>query len=162
MKVCRVCGIEKSNDEFYAGQGRTCKECTKAKSEVWRRSNPDRYRATRRAWEKDNQELAIKRRINRLRKRYKISRQQVEELLEKQSFMCLICGVKFHSPFDKNPTEETTKPVVDHDHRDGHVRGILCSACNVALGLLNDDTEIIRAAYNYLKRDRANTVTSKS
>lgn len=76
--------------------------------------------------------------------------------------MCLICGVKFHSPFDKNPTEETTKPVVDHDHRDGHVRGILCSACNVALGLLNDDTEIIRAAYNYLKRDRANTVTSKS
>lgn len=156
-KVCRVCGEEKDAEDFYAGQGRTCKSCTKSRARDWRGANPLRYRATRRAWEKDNVDLAVKRRVNRLRRRYKLSRSQVEERLKKQNHLCLICKVKLHSPFDPNPSPDTTKPVVDHDHRDGHVRGILCSACNVALGLLEDSTKTIAAAYRYLKNDQANS-----
>lgn len=153
-RTCRVCGLSKSATMFYKGHGNLCKECAKAKTVAWRKSNPVRYRATRRAWEGGNQDLAIKRRKTRLRRRYKITPEQIEERLKSQNYRCAICGVKLHSPFDKDPDEDTTKPVVDHDHRDGHVRGILCSACNVALGLLEDDPAVIKSAYHYLKRDQ--------
>lgn len=43
-----------------------------------------------------------------------------------------------------------TRPCIDHDHTTGYARGILCSNCNTALGLLKDDPKVIEAAKNYL------------
>lgn len=40
--------------------------------------------------------------------------------------------------------------VVDHSHRTGAIRGVLCNRCNVALGWLNDSTSSILAAWDYL------------
>jgi hypothetical protein len=71
-----------------------------------------------------------------------------------QDFKCAICGVPIHSPYDLYPPEGSVKPVIDHNHRDGHVRGMLCSACNTGLGQFDDDIRIIRAAFYYLKKDR--------
>lgn len=44
----------------------------------------------------------------------------------------------------------TVKLCVDHDHETGAVRGILCGACNMALGLLRDDPEVLRALTKYV------------
>lgn len=41
---------------------------------------------------------------------------------------------------------------VDHDHNTGHIRGILCQACNVTLGKMNDSPELLRAAAAYLEK----------
>jgi len=46
--------------------------------------------------------------------------------------------------------ETLAKPCIDHDHATGDARGILCSNCNTALGLLKDDPKVIEAARNYL------------
>lgn len=43
---------------------------------------------------------------------------------------------------------------VDHSHTTGEVRGILCHYCNLALGLMEDDTERIKALANYLEESR--------
>lgn len=42
---------------------------------------------------------------------------------------------------------------VDHDHKTGHVRGLICSTCNLALGYLGDSVAGLRRALEYLDRD---------
>lgn len=39
---------------------------------------------------------------------------------------------------------------IDHDHRTGKVRGILCQACNLGLGKFRDDPALIKSAIRYL------------
>jgi hypothetical protein len=41
--------------------------------------------------------------------------------------------------------------VVDHCHDTGRVRGVICSGCNVGMGLLGDDPDLLRRAANYLE-----------
>jgi hypothetical protein len=41
---------------------------------------------------------------------------------------------------------------VDHHHRTGIVRGLLCTQCNVGIGMLKEDPQIMRAAIDYLGR----------
>jgi hypothetical protein len=155
-RTCKICSITKDSSEFYAGQGNTCKDCTKQKTRAWRKANPVRYRATRQSWEKDNVDLAVKRKRARIKRRYKLPYEKFLEMLKAQDYRCAICGVALHDLYlAEVPSEETTKPVVDHDHRDGHVRGLLCSSCNVGLGLFEDKKKFLRAAINYLKRDQA-------
>lgn len=47
-----------------------------------------------------------------------------------------------------------TELVVDHCHTRGHIRGYLCPPCNLGLGHFKDDPERLRAAIQYLRRDR--------
>jgi len=65
------------------------------------------------------------------------------ELKKEQNFGCAICGI----------TEEETKKsfCVDHDHKTGKVRGLLCNNCNHGLGLFKDNTLFLARAINYLK-----------
>lgn len=68
----------------------------------------------------------------------------VGALLEKQGGGCGICG----------DTEPTTKRPwhIDHDHETGKVRGVLCHHCNVGIGNLRDDPELLRAAIAWLEQ----------
>jgi hypothetical protein len=52
---------------------------------------------------------------------------------------CKICGDKF-----------IKVPFVDHDHKSGKVRGLLCITCNTGIGMLRDCPEIIAAALKYI------------
>jgi hypothetical protein len=40
---------------------------------------------------------------------------------------------------------------VDHDHKTGAIRGLLCNNCNASLGYLHDDPVQVRAALTYLE-----------
>jgi hypothetical protein len=47
-------------------------------------------------------------------------------ILEKQKGLCKICSIDFQ--------KEDKKPVLDHNHETGNIRGILCQNCNMQLG----------------------------
>jgi len=93
-----------------------------------------------------------------LKSRYGITPEQFDSMFAAQSGKCAICrrkaGVK-SSGSDRHKANEWMKGlVVDHCHVTGEVRGLLCQFCNVALGNLQDDPEIVRAAARYLETHR--------
>jgi hypothetical protein len=45
----------------------------------------------------------------------------------------------------------------DHCHQHGHFRGWICTLCNLALGYVSDDVQILRKMIAYLERNRTNT-----
>jgi hypothetical protein len=76
------------------------------------------------------------------RGRYGVSQADIDALLGQQEGRCAIC--------------RTDKPAyngwcVDHDHRTGAVRGLLCHDCNKGLGLFKDSSDSLAGAIKYLK-----------
>lgn len=66
--------------------------------------------------------------------------------LAAQGGACAICGY---------PASELRRRLsIDHDHRTGQVRGLLCTTCNLGLGAFRDDPAVLAKAIEYLGRDR--------
>lgn len=77
----------------------------------------------------------------RIKKLYSIDKDQYMRMLGEQGGKCAICTKDMHE-----------KEIhVDHCHSTHIVRGLLCSRCNQAIGLLDDDPEKIRMAEKYIK-----------
>jgi hypothetical protein len=99
----------------------------------------------KRTYRKNNKEkVAVQFRRISLRKNYGLTLEQYNEMLEVQGGRCAICGVL--------QTEVKMTFRVDHDHTTGKVRGLLCHKCNVSLGLMNDNPEILQNAIKYLDK----------
>jgi hypothetical protein len=73
-----------------------------------------------------------------LRRRYGVGQADFNEMLAEQGGVCAICGAP-------DPQH------VDHDHRTGWVRGILCFNCNGGLGQFRDNPVFLAEAITYLK-----------
>ncbi len=81
--------------------------------------------------------------------RFKVTAHEYYEMLEKQKNLCAICF---------NPETQISKKYkrikmlcVDHCHKTGKIRGLLCHKCNVGLGAFRDSIENLNAAIQYLK-----------
>lgn len=127
--------------EFYRHRGMAsgrlgmCRTCSKAIVNRWRRTHPD--------------EFTFQRRRRELRQKYGLTPQQYEDMLHKQGGLCACCG--------KPPGHAQTKPsvrylAVDHCHRTGRVRGLLCVPCNLIIGNACEDDAVLRAAISYLAK----------
>jgi hypothetical protein len=75
-----------------------------------------------------------------LRRRYGITGADFDAMVEAQGGTCAVC--------DQKPEH------VDHDHRTGKVRGVLCFNCNQALGNVRDDAAVLQELISYLRRHR--------
>ena len=96
------------------------------------------------------------RRARRLRDRFNMTVQEYDDLLERQGGGCAVCGAaagrrRLHVDHD-----HSCCPVTRKDFRTcGRcVRGLLCSACNRALGYASDDPARLRALAEYLETGR--------
>ncbi|HEF4840214.1 TPA: endonuclease VII domain-containing protein [Burkholderia vietnamiensis] len=68
-------------------------------------------------------------------------------MLAEQHGVCALCGGEGFVM----ARHHKLKLVVDHCHKTGRIRGLLCHNCNRALGLLQDDADVIRKAIDYLE-----------
>ena len=72
-----------------------------------------------------------------LKRRYGLTEQQVQAMVDKYDGMCWLC-------------EEEPAVHVDHDHMSGEIRGVLCFTCNAGLGNFKDRPDLLDKAVDYL------------
>jgi hypothetical protein len=89
-------------------------------------------------------EVKSKARIALLNRKYGLTKDEYDSMFSKQGMACASCGTGAWG---------AKGPHVDHNHRTGKIRGILCTRCNSAAGLLDDDYAKAFLLCNYLKRD---------
>ena len=78
------------------------------------------------------------------RRRYGITLAAYDNLLRAQGGGCAICG--------RSPDEFKRAFAIDHDHKTGVIRGILCPDCNRGLGGFHDSPELLRKAADFLEK----------
>lgn len=83
---------------------------------------------------------------NRRLSKFGITHAELEQMLQSQRGRCAICRAA--QPGGSGDW------CIDHDHVTGQVRALLCTRCNCAIGLLQDDPQIIRAAARYVEKHR--------
>lgn len=177
MKTCPVCKQTKSKSDFYPKNGKTdwcCKECAKAarrkeriekperlrerrksyyqrhKAEIvarqkeYRKAYPEKQKESDRKWRLKN---ATKMRYDMVRYYYGITPDQYEEVVRRQLGCCAICGAE---------NSGKRRLHVDHDHKTGKFRGLLCSRCNSGIGMFRERELLMRRAIAYLRLHKAN------
>lgn len=85
-----------------------------------------------------------------LKRHYGISKVRYLEMVESQNGLCAICGNE--ETATKRGSTEKRSLAVDHCHKGGHVRGLLCSKCNTGLGSFRDNPSLLSAAIAYLAK----------
>lgn len=82
-----------------------------------------------------------------LKRRYGITPEDYDSMLEAQEGLCAICG---------GGCKTGRRLAVDHDHETKAVRALLCAACNQGLGNFADSPETLEAAARYLRSHKEN------
>ena len=179
-KECAGCkeNLPATDDYFYRrGSGSKtlfseCKSCNLARSRNRRNNNLEQIRAVEKSRDNNRrsnpEQLEKKRKYNRewrkrnplrapqkpnklgdacrgLRRSYGITLEDHGKMLDDQGGCCAICRST------ENYSSKKTRLSVDHCHTTKAIRGLLCNRCNMALGMMKDNTETLLAAVAYLK-----------
>lgn len=118
------------------GKSIYCQSCQRRRQKAYKKYTPEKQKVYKRrhySYEKS--------RDYSLRSRYGMTLIQFNAMFEAQGRKCALC---------RSDKSDGKNFVVDHSHKTGKVRGILCSYCNRALGMLKDDVEILKKAIAYL------------
>jgi hypothetical protein len=124
MKVCQIEGCSNLTN------GKLCKPCDIARRAS--SSNPN----YKRFWHTS--------------KKYGVDESGFDVLWFAFNGKCGICEKELKQP-TKTRGQSLDVVAIDHDHDTGNVRGLLCNACNKAIGLLSDDINILKRAIQYLE-----------
>ena len=152
LKRCARCGEVKSRADFYAVAARQrgdglhswCKRCCcnyERERLLELKSDAPRYDAWRRKESLRRKSQFNARRARVLRREYGITLEQWNAMRTDQENRCAICRELF-----------VKTPHVDHCHRTGRVRSLLCTGCNTGLGSFRENPDFMAAAITYLKR----------
>jgi hypothetical protein len=143
MKICSKCKVERPLTEYHkssihkGGHNPQCRTCFNKT----RRENRDPVKAAAhaKAWYARNKHRV---REKQIRVKYGLTMEQYSNMVTGQQNKCKICEKEMTGP---------KEPAIDHCHITGSVRDLLCANCNAALGLLQDDPDIIQNAARYVE-----------
>jgi hypothetical protein len=131
FRVCPKCKEQKPLSGFNRSKRRSnghcyrCRVCDHKHRSEWGKENPDR------------------RRVHQRKVVFGISGSEWDFLFQAQGRRCAIC--------QSTTTGSKRSWHTDHDEATGKVRGILCHYCNIGIGVLKHDREILTAAIKYLE-----------
>lgn len=91
-----------------------------------------------------------------LKKKYKLSLEQYDEMLIAQGGKCAICLTDYTELSDSLYVDHNRKCCPGKESCGKCVRGLLCRQCNFAIGLLKDNEVIIKTASEYVKKHNMN------
>lgn len=164
MKRCSGCGEERPLEAFHIDRRQNdcrkskCRSCTNKVKARWRASNRGRVSSQKRAsYERHRDKYLFYMRSTERREkwfRWKLKRQfgitpeDFERLMEAQGGCCAICG---KPPEETNNHPQKHRLHIDHCHKTGKVRGLLCNTCNVGLGCFRDSPGLMILAIDYLE-----------
>ena len=174
---CNECKCELPVDSFNLCKGITrvyqykCKACMKkinATEEIqakkreaikgWRKSNPEKVSEQKKRHYEKYKEKACERsrkhyaenknqhRNSTMYRKYGITLEQYNKIREAQNYCCALCG--------KHEGDNKQGLVIDHCHKSTEVRKLLCTTCNVGLGMFKDNVDLLTKAIEYLKEHR--------
>ena len=126
MKICKVCGEDKDESEFYS----------------------QKHEPTGKSYTHGACKLCYghKVRLNHLMRNYGLTESDYNALLTAQDGGCAICKRIDNVYADK----KGRWLAVDHDHETNEIRGLLCQTCNRMIGLAKDSLEVMESAVRYL------------
>ena len=149
-RYCPVCEKYLSKTEFYKKKSPGLKNeltrlCRKHHSAKSYRSRQKYHGSTRSEY---NRRLTLK--------KYGLTVEGYDAMYEAQKGLCAICGQP--EIFKKNYGESSEPRMlpVDHDHKTGKPRKLLCSNCNLGIGNFKESVELLLAAAEYLKSYQSN------
>lgn len=164
-RICSVCKKEKPLSEFgfHHDPGsrkgdpcrKYCKDCQAKKGREWRAdpAHKDSLRQTYldgkervKDWKQDHYAGTDRSEYNRkyrLKYDHNMTPKDYDDMLQAQDGKCAICGAT-----RGNGRWESL--AIDHDHKTGKIRGLLCTRCNQGIGAFQDNSIQLRKAAEYL------------
>lgn len=145
QNICRKCTHE-------YGKSEEAKEARKQR----RQQNIEEKREYDRSYYHENKERILARAANPkdqmvrhigwIRREYNTTEKKVMELMDMQKGCCGICGKSLVDP------DSEKRYSIDHNHKTGKVRGLLCSHCNQGIGHFFEDKSLFLKATDYLEK----------
>lgn len=132
---------EKRN-AYLAGWRERNRAKIRSYSSEWKASDPERQRRYRK-----RSQTTI--RNAKLRQKYGSTLLAYNQLLEEQGGVCAICG---SAESIRSTVGEIRALCLDHNHKSGEPRGLVCSRCNTMLGMVNESRDTLLSAVAYLDR----------
>lgn len=133
-KRCPRCDTVKDRAEFGLrknGHSRShCRDCELTAHRKWREVNGPLTERSRR--------------VN-LDRWFRLTEEDYQAMLTKQGGHCALCG--------RDVGDRKRRLYVDHCHRTGLIRGLLCANCNTGLGMFADDPDRLARAIEYLAQE---------
>ncbi len=158
-KKCATCREHKPISEFskrkrITSQGEVsyfrsaCRPCEAVAGREWRLLNPIKSRKATTRWRENNQEKVSRQdRNHHFQRSFGLTIEDVDRMIEQQEGKCANIGCRR----TLSRGRKTDSAHLDHDHKTGKVRAVLCQACNVALGRLREDPNVIAGLLEYLR-----------
>lgn len=160
-KKCKQCLQELPVGSFYSHHSTKdkllsiCKSCHGANAKARREADPffrEKAKGYMQKFRSQDKNKSSER-SSRYKQKYGITLEEYEVLLEQQHNKCFICDTE----------HADSKPLyVDHCHKTGTVRKLLCQHCNTGLGMFRDNPELLTKAADYLKEHNGNLLGTAS